>query len=414
LSNRNSEARALVSEAYSLAVRLNEPELILNSSELLSDIYESGADFRKAYHFHRIFKRMADSLFGMELKKGALELQFKYEWDKKSALLQAEKESALALEREKAARQKVITASIIGFLCVVLFFGAIFINRYKIINRQKTVIELQKTVLEKRNKDVTDSIMYAKRIQEALLKEQEYVTSHLPDHFVYFRPKDIVSGDFYWSHEKQLAADDGESRIWYLAAADCTGHGVPGAMMSMLGVSFLNEICTDEKAHSPAEILDNLRDRIVNELSSPTHDVKDGMDISLVKLDLRSGEAEWAGANNPLWIIRMDQGIPSFEELKGDKQPIGAHHQAKPFLAHKLRLNPGDTCYLFTDGYADQFGGDKGGAGKKFLYRRLKEMFLEMSHLPMQEQKKMLDKRFDEWRGRLEQVDDVCVIGFRY
>lgn len=245
-----------------------------------------------------------------------------------------------------------------------------------------------------------DSIHYAKRIQNALLREEEHVSPHLPEHFIIFLPKDVVSGDCYWSLEK--------AEHWYFGVADCTGHGVPGAIMSMLGISFLNDVVLSADKPTPAEVLDRLRDRVVFELRQTNESVgnKDGMDISLCSLNLQTLELQWAGANNPLNIIRNGQ----LEITKADKQPIGYYPAAHPFTNHKIQLLKGDSIYIYSDGYADQFGGPK---GKKLTYKRMEVAMLENSDRSMREQKEALLKIFNDWRGAQEQLDDVCVVGIK-
>ena len=277
------------------------------------------------------------------------------------------------------------------------------------IRQQKEAVEEQKEVIEEKQKEIIDSINYAQRIQEALLKSEENESPHLPPHFMLFKPKDIVSGDFYWALEKQGHL--------YLTAADCTGHGVPGAFLTMLGTSFLNEINAHEELLAPAEILNKLRERIINELSQTgaAGENKDGMDMSLARIDLTGlgnglqhgkVELQWAGANNPLWVIRKDS--TELLEIKANKQPIGHHTDMRPFDNHVVQLYPGDGFYLFSDGFPDQFGGPK---GKKFKYRPFKQLLIDSFHKPPEEQKAILDRAFEEWKGDLEPVDDVVVIG---
>lgn len=261
-------------------------------------------------------------------------------------------------------------------------------------------IEHQKALLEHRNREIIDSIKYAQRIQQALLKDEEHVSKHLPPHFILYKPKDIVSGDFYWVLEKN-------SHL-YIAVADCTGHGVPGAFLTMLGTSYLNEITSRDDLPSPAQILDDLRMKFVKELGADG-ETKDGMDISMIRINYKTFEILWAGANNPLWIIR--KGIDEVYEIKGDKQPIGLSHSPILFTDHALKLDRNDSVFLFTDGFADQFGGPR---GKKFKYKQLKELLLSNNDLPLDQQKQKLETAFLEWSGALEQVDDVCVIGVRF
>lgn len=327
--------------------------------------------------------------------------------EKEREVTQAKRNKELAISEEKSQTQKTISLAV-SILLIGLFFISIVVFRsLKTTRKQKEIIEqksketeLQKHIIEEKNKDITDSINYAKRIQSALLREEEHVSKHLPEHFILFMPKDLVSGDFYWGAEK--------NDYWYFTAADCTGHGVPGAIMSMLGVSFLNDIVLSEEVFSPAEILNQLRARIIKELRQDDANVanKDGMDVSLCRLNLKTLELEWAGANNALNLIR--NGV--FQEIKADKQPIGYHAEMKPFTNHKIQLQKGDCIYIYSDGYADQFGGPK---AKKFKYKQLEELIIQHHQLNASEQKKIFKQRFIEWKGTLEQVDDVCVFGVR-
>jgi serine phosphatase RsbU (regulator of sigma subunit) len=297
--------------------------------------------------------------------------------------------------------------SVIFGLSLILLFTGFILRSLNITNKQKKIIEAQnketqqqKKIIEEKNKDITDSIHYAKRIQTALLRDEEHISKHLPEHFILFLPKDIVSGDFYWAAEKE--------DLWYFGVADCTGHGVPGAIMSMLGVSFLNDIAFSEQAISPAEILEKLRTRVVQELRQADESIgnKDGMDISLCCLNLKTFELQWAGANNALNYIQAGE----LKEVKADKQPIGYHPQQKPFTNHQIQLQKGDGIYIYSDGYADQFGGPK---GKKLTYKKLDSLIVSNHQLPMKEQKNNLKQLFDDWKGQLEQLDDVCIVGIK-
>ncbi|MCC7302889.1 MAG: serine/threonine-protein phosphatase [Bacteroidia bacterium] len=225
--------------------------------------------------------------------------------------------------------------------------------------------------------------------------------------FILYKPKDIVSGDFY--HALAHKHDSIDHELFYLCAADCTGHGVPGALMSMIGISNLNESIIEKKLIHPSDILNNTRKGIIAALNpeGSEEESKDGMDCVLCCFDFKNMKLEFAAANNPLWHVRDGQ----LTEYKPDKMPVGVHGEdMKPFTLQKIDLRKGDIIYLFTDGYADQFGGDK---GKKFKYKQLQEKLMSIHTLPMEDQKKILDETFEKWRGNLEQVDDVCVIGVR-
>jgi serine phosphatase RsbU (regulator of sigma subunit) len=223
--------------------------------------------------------------------------------------------------------------------------------------------------------------------------------------FIYYKPKDIVSGDFYYALSHKHVGKQNE--IFYMCTADCTGHGVPGAFMSMLGISYLNESILEKNLVHPNEILDNMRTGIIASLNpeGSEEESKDGMDCVLCAYDFANMKLEFAAANNPLWLMRGGQ----ITEYKADKMPVGKYQEnVAPFTLHTIDLKKGDVIYTFTDGYADQFGGDK---GKKFKYKQLQEKLLEIHTKPMEDQKKILNETFENWKGNHEQVDDVCVIG---
>jgi serine phosphatase RsbU (regulator of sigma subunit) len=224
------------------------------------------------------------------------------------------------------------------------------------------------------------------------------VKEFLTDSFILFKPKDIVSGDFYWMEKV-------EEKIFY-AVVDCTGHGVPGAMVSVVGHNALNRTIKEFGLTEPAAILDKLNELVEETFEKSESDVKDGMDISLCCLDQKNNQLKWAGANNPIWI----QSKGEIHEIKADKQPIGKFDYRKPFTGHTIQLEKGDIIYIFTDGYADQFGG---ASGKKFKYKQLKSFLLTLQNKKMDEQKEMLTNTFENWKAMLDQVDDVCILGVR-
>ncbi len=300
-------------------------------------------------------------------------------------------------------------------LCVLAAIGLVLAyikNREHKLLKEKKLLEqkvdertaeviIQKEILETQNKEIRDSIHYAKRIQEAILPSQEEISKAFPDSFVLFKPRDIVSGDFYWFSEKN------EKLI--ITVADCTGHGVPGAFMSMIGNTLLNEIVNEKEILNPDEILGQLRENIMKCLKQTGADGenKDGMDIALCVFDKKTLELHFAGANNPLYVISNTDLL----EIKGDKQPIGVYKGGhKPFTSHQLSLKQGDCIYIASDGYADQFGGIN---GKKFKYKQMKDLLLSLSTQSMANQKQALNDSIEQWKGELEQVDDILVIGFR-
>jgi serine phosphatase RsbU (regulator of sigma subunit) len=256
----------------------------------------------------------------------------------------------------------------------------------------------QKTELEVKNKEVRDSIAYAERIQKAILPSHRTVEYTLPGSFVVYLPKDIVSGDFYWVDKK----DD----ISFFAVADCTGHGVPGAMMSVICVNALNRVINEFHLSKPSEILDKLNLLVEESFSKSGADIRDGMDIALCAVDFNTRTVEYAGANNSLYYFAGGE----IKELKSDRQPIGRFESKVPFKNHTLKLAAGDFVYLFSDGIADQFGGPQ---GKKFKYKRVKDILVANAGKNVNDQKNALLDGFRSWKGNLEQVDDVCLMGVR-
>jgi serine phosphatase RsbU (regulator of sigma subunit) len=268
------------------------------------------------------------------------------------------------------------------------------------VNARTIELKHQKDLMEEKNREVLDSIHYAQRLQTAILPTSQFIYDNIRESFVLFMPKDIVSGDFYWM--KKVG-----DRI-LVAAIDCTGHGVPGAMVSIVGANGLNRCVNEFKLTKPSDILDKLRDIVVETFNASHEEVKDGMDMALLSIDTKPYKVDYAGANNPLWIAHNES--KEIEVLKADKQPIGKFDHAKPFTNHELQLQKGDCMYIFTDGYADQFGGTK---GKKLKYKPLQELLLSNVQLPMHEQKTILNDSFIEWMSDFEQVDDVCIIGVK-
>ena len=356
--NKLEEAERAMNEALNTAGKINLKMTVPPANQILSEIYRIKGDYQKALTHYQRFHEAKEELFSTDaaLKAKSVQLTGKVE--------NAQKEAE--------------------------------INRLKNVELKKAYSEI-----EEKNKDITDSINYALRIQQAILPDLEEIKKILPESFVLFKPRDIVSGDFYWFHQI--------GKYIFVAAADCTGHGVPGAFMSMIGISLLNEIIIEKQIHSPSMILDELRKGIIKSLKQKNEtaqaNVQDGMDIALCRIENDALKLEFAGANNPVFIVRNGKII----EFSPDKMPIGTYVDTnKPFTNHTSELQKGDAIYLLSDGYADQFGGPK---GKKFMYKQLQELFLSVSVLTPEEQKNKLISVFEGWRGNLEQVDDVCVIG---
>lgn len=278
------------------------------------------------------------------------------------------------------------------------------------VNERTVELEVQKEQVLEKNKEILDSINYAKRLQDALIPPLESVKGISKDIFVLYKPKDIVSGDFYWITETTTSYEDRpNSKRLLLTAADCTGHGVPGAFISIIGLNIFNQTLKEKSVNNPAQALDFLNKHIYNTVNKHRlvgDEIKDGMDLAICSIDMDTLELEFAGAKNPLYIIRGQELI----ELKGDKQPIGYYGDIKPFTLLKFQLEKGDMVYASTDGYADQFGGPR---GKKLKYKPFKDLLLSISKESPEQQKAILSQRFEEWKGDLEQLDDVCVVGIR-
>ena len=278
------------------------------------------------------------------------------------------------------------------------------IKTRKLLKEKEQSLELiarQKVELELREKNMTDSLIYAQRIQEALLPSEAYFRQHIEDSFIFFKPKDIVSGDFYWIDEK-------DDKI-FVVAADCTGHGVPGALMSMIGLEIIEKTINHDNIENPSQILANLNKGLEKTFSSGKNIgtiIRDGMDIGLCVIDKKKKKITYSGAFFPLYLIRNN----TLTEIKGDKIVIGMNQEGIPYTEHELDLMDDDILYIFSDGYIDQFGGNE---NKKFMYRRFRYLLLNIHRFPMDDQKAILEENIKTWIGKNEQIDDIMVIGFR-
>ena len=342
------------------------------------------------------------------------ELQTKYETEKKELQIKNQSIEIEAKEKQNKQKSLIILFGTLALLGTGFFAAMAYINFKKtkraniIIENQKQEVELkneeithQKEIVEEKQKEIIDSINYAKRIQTAVLTGKDVWDKVSKDHFILFKPKDIVSGDFYWAYNTP-----NNRSIFVLA--DCTGHGVPGGFMSMLGNSFLNEIVVENKLFKANEILNKLRAKIIAALDQEgKSEQKDGMDISLCVWNKIDNTLEFSGAHNPIWILSNGE----LNEVKADKMPIGSYiDNVTSFNSSVIQLQAGDIIYMSTDGYADQFGGPK---GKKLKYKAMLELMIANSKEPMSKQKEILESYFESWRQNYEQVDDVSVIGVR-
>ncbi len=362
---------------------------------------------RMAYDHNLLQQELNDSLYNSRETNQLVTNQIHLDEQAQKAKAQArlEQEQLLAAEDKKQQRlvSYILAVGLGGVMLIALLLVRSIRNKRKanqIIQAQKHEVELQRDMVEEKNREILDSIQYAKRLQEAILPPKRLVKEWLPQSFILYKPKDIVAGDFYWM---ETVGD-----VIYFAVADCTGHGVPGAMVSVVCSSALTKSLLEEGITEPAKILDRSRELVVERFERSEDEVKDGMDISLCAMNLLTGTLQWAGANNPLWLIR--RGSEQVEEIKADKQPIGRYAIEAPFTNHIVQLNKGDALYLFSDGYSDQFGGEK---GKKYKSGVLKKKLLNIQEVDMSEQRNLLNAEFERWKGDIEQVDDVCIIGVR-
>jgi len=382
----------------------------------LSKGYSNAGKYKEAYENHLWFKTLTDSIFNAENSKQLGDLKTSFEVEKKETQLKLEAKADAAIYQEEKKRQKLVFYAVVCVLTIVVVFVFFLYRRFKLTQRQMVIIEKQKTVVEEQKllvehqkkladehqREIIDSITYARRLQQAILPPAELIDKYLPQNFVYYKPKDIVAGDFYWMEHLD--------NITFIAAADSTGHGVPGAMVSVVCSNALNRAVKEFGLRETGKILDKTRELVLETFEKSGEEIKDGMDISLMRIHSSDSHitAQWSGANNQLWY-KKEQG-DKILEIKADKQPIGQTDQAKPFTTHLLEPERGDIFYLMTDGYADQFGGEK---GKKFKYKQLEELLLENSKKELNEQKTLLGDSFDNWKGNLEQIDDVTILGIR-
>ena len=387
-------------KAEVIADRYEYPELTQAISEKLVDLYLNDKNWELAYKYKILANKMDDSLKNIDEQKQVLteKLNFDHNLETVTVALQREEE----IKREE---QRLYF--ILGGLALTIFFVFMINARLRVTKRQKAIIEEQKIEVEFKNKEILDSINYAKRLQNAIFPSEDGLLSHFSDAFLLYLPKDIVAGDFYWAHK--------DENTIYIAVADCTGHGVPGAMISVVCANALDRVVKEMNCNTTAEILDNVTDLVIQQFEESADEVKDGMDIALCKLDFDTLKIEFSGAFNPFW--RLKSNSTEVEVIKGNRQSIGASYNREPFTTQSIQCNKGDWIYLFSDGYADQFGGvekeSRINGGKKYKTANLKNLIMSNLELTGDEQKNVLLKSHLDWRQEIEQVDDICVFGFK-
>lgn len=414
--------------SYKISLETGSLLIQKTASQFIARANDGIGNTAEAYKFYKLYTAAKDSLFSQEKSKQLAQMEAIYQSEKKQKeieILNKDKEKQAALSAAESRRQKIIIYAIVSFLLLVLAF-AIFAYRSYLqkrkanillaeqkqeiqeknaelrqqndeIEAQRNTLDVQNHVLAEQKKEITDSITYAKRIQQVMLPDLEKILNS----FVLFKPKDIVSGDFYWATQI--------NEFLIVTVADCTGHGVPGAFMSMLGVSFLNEIVRKKEVIKASEVLDHLRESVIDALQQKgqSGEQKDGMDIAFCVFNTRTNILQFAGANNPLYIVTSKK---EFIEMEPDKQPVAIYENMKPFVNHEIQMNSGDCVFIASDGFEDQFGGPK---NKKYMAKQLKELLVSISDKSMLEQCAVLDHAFGSWKGCQEQIDDVTVLGFK-
>ncbi len=430
-------------QSYRLAQETKDIQVLRDAAALLSKIYERIGNAAKAFHFYKIYIQMRDSIQNERHQRELIRKDLQYQYEKEKAIQEAkhkaelEKQKALAQAQRK--RQNIIIASISAILLIVLVFSVVLYNRLQVIRQQRDTIIQQNAILEqqkeelrvlsedlhrknaaimaqsqelrrlneqlqkqndeleRKNKAITDSIAYASRIQRALLRKSDELRKTLP-HCLIYLPCQQVSGDFYWIAKQQ--------EYFYIAVADCTGHGVPGALISIMGMEYLNTLL-EEGVHEPCLLLEQLRQHIIQTLSGSKGEyLQDGMDIALAKIDFHKKTIYWSAANSRLYCIHNGQ----LDIFHGDKQPVGWYPKMQPFQQHTYQWKEKTFLCFFSDGFPDQFGGKN---GRKLGYKRFQQLLLTMQKFPIQEWEYHLTQVFHRWRGKYAQIDDVTFLGIQ-
>ena len=414
-----SKSKKYINTSLDFALNQNLKEEIKETYLELSRLYEKTNNPNKAHAFYKKYTNLKDSLNNQKIN----ELELQYEFDKEQRRLEFEQKQREAEQKARLQKQKIYTWVFVGgFIFMIILVYVIFKSYQRkkktniILTKQKNEIAEQKDEIEAQrdfvtkqrdqiahqNTIITDSIEYARRIQSALFPQQKYLDRVLGEYFIYMKPKNIVSGDFYWVAEK------GNKIV--ITVSDCTGHGVPGAFMSMLGIAFLNEIVNKSSRLLANKILDQLRENIMDSLHQEygSKGSKDGMDMALCIIDKKTLEMQYAGAYNSVFILRNSE----IEELKADKMPIGIHAVKvdKGFTNRQHQLEKQDMLYLFSDGYVDQFGGEE---GSKFKQKPFKDLLLKIGNMPMEDQRYEIENTMKHWQGEQTQLDDMMILGVR-
>lgn len=400
--NNYSSADSCLVLAESIALDGNMMHELAEAYEVRIDYYRKREMFKEALETMTRLTELNSRILNIEKINSIAALEKKLALSEKEKQLEKQKADT---DHARAQTEKLfyVAAAIFLILIItaVMFFRTRKLKNY--IASQNHVLEEKNSIIESKNRDITDSITYASHIQQSILPADSQIAQHFADSFIMFRPRDIVSGDFYWVEQS------GDDVI--LAVGDCTGHGVPGAFMSVIGTNLLNEAVNEHGITEPAAILSRMRKNLIAFLqkNSDGKGVKDGMDISVIVYNKKKFTVHFAGAYNSVYRLRNGELI----EFHADKTPVGFYFEDDlvPFTTRNIDIMSGDQICLFTDGFADQFGGPR---GKKFKYRQLKETLCAVNSKSCSEQKTHMERVFDEWKGNLEQIDDVCLIGVKF
>lgn len=442
--NEFSKAKSYLDRAEKIYNEGNKYYKIYEVYQSLALLNAKLNNYKDAYHYSELYWGMLDSIQNNENAKMLQQKELEDEYERKvlaDKLEEKKEEEKRAIEKKAEEKTQTIKnyiyLTILLALLLIIFFvyrnykankkaNIILNERNSIISSQNNEIKKQAHLLQEKNRDITDSIQYAKRLQDAILPEVSELNYALKNYFILFQPKDIVSGDFYWLH-----ADEKLNAKYLFAVVDCTGHGVPGGFVSLVGNNAMQRAVNEFKLNSVNLILDKVSELVESDFEKESEEIRDGMDMSMIaiKEDNSNITLEYAGANNSIWIINTERKewilnnvkveSPIVLEIKADKQPIGKYEHRKPFKLNTVQLKKGDTIYMFSDGYADQFGGPR---GKKFKYSQLQELLISIQHLSMEEQKNHLFQTIENWKSwiddknkiqELEQLDDICLAGIK-
>jgi len=387
LGNKDS-AIFYLQKSINLSYKVGVKNTLPSNYENLSAVFEDKKEYEKALYFHKKYSSLNDSINSSEKTRIIKSINEKYEGEKKEAEI-----SNLETQRNFTIASVILAILILAFVW----------RQNKLILAQKKIVETQKILVEKRNRETLDSINYAKYLQEAILPKPKEMNNFIKDYFIFYLPKDIVAGDFYWF----FALESNPSKF-LIAAADCTGHGVPGAMVSVVCANALNRCVKEFGLTLPGKILDKTTELVLETFENSENQIKDGMDISLALVDVENSKLFWAGANSPLWILRSANN--QLQEFKPNKQPVASSDNPILFTTQEIDIEKNDTIYLFTDGYVDQTGGEK---GKKLMKKTLREIVLSLAENDIQSQHKIITDSFFNWKKQEEQVDDICFIGIK-